>query len=431
MMEWYQILSYFFTNGIRAFLCLCLTAEVLDSQRNTRKTALFSVGAAIIITLLPLISLSQSFIIGVEIVVLCAAARLLFKEKSRMSLFIIFFYEIAVALWEFIISAGFGVAFHSEHFIDSAATEHLITVWLVRLLMLGITIFVVKGRELTKRSKFRLASFGAIAGMFGVIALSSQTTITISDDQFTTWTIHSLILLVAVLLFNFHRQYEIEKEIALLKTEQAELLERDYQALNRSYSANAKLYHDLHNHIEIIHRYLTQEKISDALQYLEDLCTPVQEITQSDWTGDSAIDYLISSKIAYADRAHIVAKVNVEFPRHTNIRSADLTAILGNLLDNAIEATENIKKKELRFIHLTIRRINEMLVIKVENGCEIAPFWNDGEWQSAKTDGGVHGWGLKSVQTAAERYDGTINIEYEDGIFKSVVTLSFQPIKTE
>lgn len=87
MMEWYQILSYFFTNGIRAFLCLCLTAEVLDSQRNTRKTALFSVGAAIIITLLPLISLSQSFIIGVEIVVLCAAARLLFKEKSRMSLF--------------------------------------------------------------------------------------------------------------------------------------------------------------------------------------------------------------------------------------------------------------------------------------------------------------------------------------------------------
>lgn len=72
-----------------------------------------------------------------------------------------------------------------------------------------------------------------------------------------------------------------------------------------------------------------------------------------------------------------------------------------------------------------------MLVIKVENGCEIAPFWNDGEWQSAKTDGGVHGWGLKSVQTAAERYDGTINIEYEDGIFKSVVTLFFQPIKTE
>lgn len=55
----------------------------------------------------------------------------------------------------------------------------------------------------------------------------------------------------------------------------------------------------------------------------------------------------------------------------------------------------------------------------------------DGALMTSKTDTAFQGWGLKSVQTAAERYDGTINTEYKDGIFKSVVTLSFQAIKTE
>lgn len=430
MMEWYQILSYICTNGIRFFLCLCLISQLLVFQRDTRKIVFLSVGAAVIITAVSLVSVSQIIIIGAEIIALLAAGHFLFREKTRMSFFVIFFYEVAVALWEFILSAGLGVAFHSQRFIDSAAPEYVIAVWIVRLLMLGIAVFAVKGGNTARKSALRLASVIAFIGMFGVIALASQNTIPISDDQLTTWIILSLLLIVAVQLFNLNRQYEIEKEIARLKADQVELLERDYQTLNRSYSANAKLFHDLHNHIEIMHRYLIQEKISDAVQYLEDLRTPVQEITQSNWTGDEAIDYLISSKIAYADRAHIAIKVNIEFPRHTNIRNADLTAILGNLLDNALEAAESVKE-ELRFIHLTIRRINKMLVIKIENRCEVAPAVNNGELLSTKPKDGLHGWGLKSVRATAEKYDGIVETTYEKNLFRTVVTLFYEAVKTK
>ena len=122
--------------------------------------------------------------------------------------------------------------------------------------------------------------------------------------------------------------------------------------------------------------------------------------------------------------------MNIEYPHNTNIRSVDLTTILGNLLDNALEAVE-IAPDNLRFVNLTVRRINAMLIIKVENGCSEIPVQEDGKWLTSKTDKAFHGWGLKSVQSAAERYDGTINTEYKDSVFKSVVTLSFQPIKTE
>ena len=233
-----------------------------------------------------------------------------------------------------------------------------------------------------------------------------------------------------ILFYRLSRQREMELEIAQLKQDQAEILERDYQALSRTYENNAKLYHDLHNHIEAIYQCLNQGDIQEAVRYCEDLRTPVREISQTVWTGDKAIDYLISSKMSLAEQDYIKTKVNIEYPHNTNIRSVDLTTILGNLLDNALEAVETAPD-ELRFLNLTIRRINAMLIIKVENGYGNAPAENGGKLTTLKADKASHGWGLKSVQTAADRYDGTITTDYKNGVFQSVVTLSFQPVKTE
>lgn len=80
-------------------------------------------------------------------------------------------------------------------------------------------------------------------------------------------------------------------------------------------------------------------------------------------------------------------------------------------------------------INLTIRRINNMLVIKVENGCSAAPAETNGKLETSKADKTLHGWGLQSVCTAAQRYDGTIETEYSDHTFRAVVTLSFEAVK--
>ena len=274
----------------------------------------------------------------------------------------------------------------------------------------------------------RMASVLVLMGLFGTITLSEQTILPINEDQIVTWIILSMILLFAVLFYRLSRQREMELEIAKLKQEKAEILERDYQALRRTYSDNAKLYHDLHNHIEAIYQCLTQDDIPEAVRYCEDLRAPIQEISQTVRTDDKAIDYLINSKIALAEQNKIRTKVNIEYPHNTNIRNTDLTAILGNLLDNALEASEKAPDP-LRFLSLTIRRINDMLIIKVENGCSDAPTQENGHLLTSKADKTFHGWGLKSVESAADRYEGTVNTEYKDGIFKSVVTLSFQPLK--
>jgi sensor histidine kinase YesM len=81
-----------------------------------------------------------------------------------------------------------------------------------------------------------------------------------------------------------------------------------------------------------------------------------------------------------------------------------------------------------RFITLTIRRINNMLIIKVRNSAPAAPHFGEKGLESTKADGGLHGWGIKSIAAAADKYDGVIQTEYDDHVFQSVVSLSFEGV---
>lgn len=427
-MDWVQILSCLFTNEVRLLLGLYLVARLMDFSLE-RKALLLTGAGGCLVTILQAVSLPFIGAIAVEVFVISAVAWYYLREKLNLCLFLAIFYEIGVALWDFLLQAGLGILFRSENFVDPKAPEHFAGVWLVRLVMLGLAIFLAKQKGKSS-VPMRLASAVVMLGLFGAVSLSEQTILPLSDDQTGIWVILSMVLLFSVLFYRLSRQREMELEIAQLKQEQAEILERDYQALSRTYEGNAKLYHDLHNHIEAIYQCLMQGDIQEAARYCEDLRTPVREISQTVWTGDKAIDYLISSKMALAEQEQIRTKVNIEYPHNTNIRSVDLTTILGNLLDNALEAAKTAPDK-VRFLNLTIRRINAMLIIKVENGYGNAPKQESGSLITSKADKASHGWGLKSVQTAADRYDGTITTDYKEGVFQSVVTLSFKPVKIE
>ena len=427
MMEYISTISYFLTNEMRLFLGLFLVAKVMNFLPK-RMLLLLSAAGGVLVTALQMAGLPTIGVLTVELLVITAVTWDCLRDKLNLCLFLIFFYEVGVGLWDFLLQAGLGIMFHSENFIKPNAMEYLAGIWLVRLLMFIGAITLVK-QEHPNAGALRALSVLVILGMFGAVTLSEQTILPLNEDQVGTWIILSIILLFAILFYRVNQQREMEAEIAKLKQEQAEIVERDYQALRRTYADNAKLYHDLHNHIEAIYQCLIQGDTTEAVRYCEDLRTPVRQISQTVWTGDKALDYLISSKMALAEQEQIKTKVNIEYPHNTNIRSVDLTTILGNLLDNALEAAK-AAPESLRFLNLTIRRINAMLIIKVENGYGNTLIQENGKLLTSKKDKAFHGWGLKSVQTAADRYDGTIRTDYKDHVFQSVVTLSFQPVKT-
>ena len=427
MMDLLLLLSGMLTGAVRVLVGLILIYRLLSTKRpDGRSLGLGLAGAMILTVLLSLLHAPDFYRMALEAVLIAACAHRMQGAELRMGLFVGIFYEIGVSFWSFLLSAGLGVLLRSQDFLSTETLAGQSALWLLHGLLAGLAVWFSRKQEINRKSAFRAVSALTVAGFLAVITLSEQKVLGIPDDTLYMWTILAVVLMMSVLVFNISRQYEVEKELAKLKSEQAELLERDYTTLNRSYEVNAKLFHDFHNHIGVLRQLLTHEKYGEAVRYLDELQAPVQDLTATVWTGDETADYLINSKAAAAEAVGIRFQAQVEFPRRTNIRSVDLCAILGNLLDNAIEAARQVPDPSGRTVALTIRRIHQMLVIKVENSFAAAPFREGGELKTTKTEGSLHGWGLKSAQTAAEKYDGMVQAGVSGEVFRAVATLSYQ-----
>ncbi|NBI66116.1 ATP-binding protein [Pseudoflavonifractor sp. 60] len=420
------LFSGMLTGMVRVLVGLILIYRLLSTKRpNVRSLGLGLAGAVVLTVLLSLLHAPDFYRMALEAVLIAACAHWLQGAEVRMSLFVGIFFEIGVSFWSFLLLAGLGVLLHSQDFLRTETLAGQSALWLLHALLAGLAVCLSR-KEIEGKSAFRAVSAVTVAGFLSVITLSEQRVLDIPDDTLYMWTILAVVLMMSVLVFNISRQYEVEKELARLKSEQAELLERDYTTLNRAYEVNAKLFHDFHNHIGVLRQLLAHEKYGEAVRYLDELQAPVQDLTAAVWTGDETADYLINSKAAAAETAGVRFQAQVEFPRRTNIRSVDLCAILGNLLDNAIEAARQVPNQSERTVALTIRRIHQMLVIKVENSFAAAPVQENGQLKTTKTGGGLHGWGLKSAQTAAEKYDGMVQANVSGEIFRAVATLSYQ-----
>ena len=427
MTDVFLLLSGILTGAVRVLVGLTLVHRLLSVKKPDRKSIAAGLAGVLALTVsLSLLHAPDFYRMALEAVLIAACAHRLQGAELRMGLFVGIFYEIGVSFWSFLLPAWMGVLFRSQDFLSARTLAGQSALWLLHGLLAVLAVWLSRGWEINRKSAFQAVSALTLAGFLGVITLSEQTVLAIPDDTLYMWTILAVVLMMSVLVFNINRQYEVEKELARLKSEQAELLERDYTAVNRAYQVNARLFHDLHNHIGVLRQFLTHEKYGEAVRYLDELQAPVRNLTATVWTGDETADYLINSKAAMAEEAGIRFQAQVEFPRRTNIRSVDLCAILGNLLDNAIEAARQVTDPSGRTVALTIRRIHQMLVIKVENSFAAAPVQEGGELKTTKTEGGLHGWGLKSAQTAAEKYDGMVQAGVSGEVFRAVATLSYQ-----
>ncbi len=360
------------------------------------------------------------------------------KTDRRTGLFASVFYEIAIHLISILTGALFVIATKDTDFINPFSFHGSIAFLIAGLIIGSCSIIFLLLRNVSTHTWLRLISGLALFSIFLINYISTFNLSGMDKETVNSWIYYAAFLFCSVLVIQMKMQYETEKELAEMKTEEALILEREYHSLNQSYETNAKLFHDFRNHCGVLKNYLLKDKADEALKYLEELTGDKSSLSTEVWTGDETVDYLIGNKKSLAEGKGIVFEAQVEFPRNMNIKSSDLCAILGNLLDNAIEASSKVRIEDNRKVRLIIRRIQQMLVIKVENTYEYKPIENHNEkvtsntgnvvYRTSKTDGGLHGWGIKSARTAAERYDGTIQSSFTDELFTTVVTLSFEGV---
>lgn len=233
------------------------------------------------------------------------------------------------------------------------------------------------------------------------------------EEMRSTYMLASFILAVlsaiSILTFYIPRLLEksaLKRSNQLVDDARLALYEKQVMLMQDYLNNMSMLRHDLKNKLSPLYGLAESGKNKELLEELENLtsfCGNKDYIN----TGNSAIDSIINFKLDSANKKGIEVNSNILIPKNLAIAAFDAAAILGNLLDNAIEAAEKTEKPTLK---LSMKYVKGSLIIEVTNSYagSLVPDSGDGSFKTTKTDGAQHGIGLKSVRETLNKYDGTI-----------------------
>ncbi len=211
---------------------------------------------------------------------------------------------------------------------------------------------------------------------------------------------------------------QIDKRIAAY---QRELIETHYREVENMYRQIRGWRHDYRNHIQMM-KVLAANGDMDALKaYLDELDTDLNTVDTVVKTGNPMADAILNSKISLARSRNIPTQVDAHIPVKLKMSELDLCCIIGNLFDNAMEASMALPE-EKRMIRVYMDMKGTQLYISFTNFTAAKRLSKVGKgFKTSKGEG--HGFGLVRIDDIVSRYDGYLSRNSEDGAFTTEILI--------
>lgn len=217
--------------------------------------------------------------------------------------------------------------------------------------------------------------------------------------------------------------YIVDKRIAAY---QSDLVEKHCEEVENMYRQVRGWRHDYKHHIQTMKAHLVMKQYEELDSYLNELDVDLTTVDTVIKTGNVRIDAVLNSKLGVVKARGIPVNAKAIVPKELPVSEVDLCVILGNLLDNAIEACEKEDQEEKRFIRVYIDILKEQLYIYVANSMTNEIRKLGGNYLTTKQGG--HGFGLLRMDKIVERYQGYLNRQHEEGVFVTEIML---PLRNE
>lgn len=225
-----------------------------------------------------------------------------------------------------------------------------------------------------------------------------------------TFIIVCIALLIAVFfLIRKLFYYLVDKHIAEF---QSDLINKQTEEIQNMYRQMQAWRHDYRNHIQNMKNRLDGDQ-GELEQYLDDLADDLTQADTSIQTGNVMADAVLNSKLSVAEQKGVQLNIKAHIPQDVVMTDVELCSILGNLIDNAMEACEKLPYDQ-RFMRVYIDEFKGQFYLSVQNSSPPV-ICDRGTYRTTKA--GYHGFGLFRIDRIAKKYGGYVNRQYEEGIF--------------
>ena len=230
------------------------------------------------------------------------------------------------------------------------------------------------------------------------------------------------VLLVGIMIFTYCCLSLLLKhfETLMIQKHQMDQQKMELQSAEMLFAQNRKFSHDMKNQMLLLATLLEQKKYSEATEFFNNYRVVNNNVLNASSTGNSIIDVILFREKMKAEEAHIPFESQVIVPSQLHISAVDISSVLFNLLDNALEASLNVKDPG---VFLTVRKEKNYILISVENKVEGIVLQENPLLTKTKSDNMLHGNGIKIVKQIAAQNGGELKYDQQGNQFRARVML--------
>lgn len=399
--------------------------QILERRSHFLLRVLGTLGIAIVqgaigLLQIPVLNMTSSLLMIVGTTLLCYQCKKLY--------FLV--YDVLIAFCGFIADV-FSVLLLSTYYDSSISSTLQETSLLVRNTFACLMIFLLCQLAFTLiRKKHAIFSwYEAIfytmlaTGEIAVFAYVCKYIQAYSSGMFLILFLLGCLVLDVYIVVVFYRisiVRKTEKENALLQ-QQSEMQLEVYSDLQQRYQNSMRTIHDAKRHVRALESLIQSDHLAEAQQYKESLFQKLNELQPSIQCDNPLLSAILNHVFLKAEQRHITLKMDLQGEEQLSmLAGVDLTTIVSNLLDNAVDAVSELQEEQ-RYIHFAVAFQMGEIMIHVEN-----PTKNDLKREGntvVSTKEGHFGLGLKNVGMVVKKYKGDFKTNVKDGTFIAAITI--------